>query len=151
MNVVHRGFAVIDAGLSAFLPEIVLIVLWGCVAGAAAMLLYRWTSNQKRIREAKHDLAHLRARMLSPGLPQREVMSLSIQNLKGSFGLLGRVIIPSLLSVVPVLLIASWLHTGHCCRALIAAGPQWMRGWEFPYFAAIFLVALALKIRLKIQ
>jgi hypothetical protein len=94
MDLVHRGFAGIDAALSAFLPEIVLIVLWGCVAGAVAMLLYRFTSNQKRIRDAKQDLARLRARMLSPGLAHREVMSLSIQNLKGSFGLLGRVIVP---------------------------------------------------------
>ena len=151
MGIVHRGFAAIDASLSAFLPEILLIVLWGCVAGAAAMLLYRQTSNQERIREAKKDITHLRARMLSPGLAQREVMSLSMQNLKSSFGLLGRVIVPSLLSVVPVLLIASWLHAGHCCRAFIDAGPQWIRGWEFPYFATIFLVALALKIRFKIQ
>ena len=151
MRVVHRGFATIDASLSTFLPEILLIVLWGCVAGAAAMLLYRQTSNQERIRESKKNITHLRARMLSPGLPQREVMSLSVQNLKSSFGLLGRVIVPSLLSVVPVLLIASWLQVGHCCRAFIDAGPQWVRGWEFPYFAAIFLVALALKIRFRIQ
>ena len=151
MSIVHRGFAAIDATLSAFVPEILLIVLWGCVAGVAAMLLYRQTSNQERIREVKKDITHLRARILSPGLAQREVMSLSMQNLKSSFGLLGRVIVPSLLSVVPVLLIASWLQAGHCCRAFIDAGPQWIRGWEFPYFAAIFLVALALKIRFKIQ
>ena len=151
MDVLHREFAPIDAGLSTFLPEIAIIILWGGIAGAASMLLYRWTSNQQKIRDAKQDLAQLRRRMLSPELTQREVMSLSMQNLKGSFRLLGRVIGPSLLSVAPVLLIASWLHAGHCCQTFIAAGPQWMRGWEFPYFVAIFLVALALKLRLGIQ
>lgn len=98
------------------LSETLLIVFWGSVAGALAMLLYRWTSNQQDIRDRKQKLAALRSRMRSPDLEQREIMDLSMQNLRSSIGLLGRVIGPSLLSALPVLLIASWLHAEHCCQ-----------------------------------
>jgi hypothetical protein len=232
------------------MSELLLVVFWGSVAGALAMLLYRWTSNQQDIRDRKQQLANLRSHMRSPDLEQREIMALSMQNLRGSLSLLGRVVGPSLLSAVPVLLIASWLHTEHCClrpapgdavtiryepksvpvqldtvstlsgpgikvvryqsakplidievggvrafqldlrsppigpvsvprwwnagfandgdyldpraaideltvdlqpKEFISAGPGWIRGWEFLYFVAIFVVALALKIGLKIQ
>jgi hypothetical protein len=237
-----------DAFFAEDLAAMGVIVLCGAISGVLAMLLYRWTSNQQKIRDTKAHLAQLRRRMLSPDLTQREVMQLSMQNLKVSLGQLGRVTGPSLLSMIPVLLIASWLHTEYCCRMprpgetvtvrhepvdapvkmqpaaassspgvdvvryderepivriesggvpafmldlrspptapvaekswwtsllrassldpraaleklsvdlppreFLSMGPGWLRGWEFLYFVTIFVVALALKLRLKIQ
>jgi len=42
-------FSWIDSVLAIILPSTLRIVLWGVLASLGSMLIYKWTSNQKRI------------------------------------------------------------------------------------------------------
>jgi hypothetical protein len=98
----------IDDGLAALLPALPRLVLWGAAAGAAAMAVYRLCSNQGRIRSQQQKVKQARGAMLAAG-PDASMLELSTANLKASFGLLGMVVLPGLVSALPVLLVLVWL------------------------------------------
>ncbi|MEN8128751.1 MAG: hypothetical protein ABFS45_00870 [Pseudomonadota bacterium] len=99
----------LDGLMAGWLSELVRICVWGFVSGAAAMLLYLVTSDQESIVVLKKETSDLRKRMLKEDLPYNEVMNLMKENLLVSFRFLRKVLTPSLLASIPVLLIALWL------------------------------------------
>jgi len=108
MNLIFPLLNGIDS-LLFFLPAVVRIALYGLICGAASILVYKWTSNQAAIGGLKTEAKALRDRLLDPNLSGTELKQTIFRNTKVSGLLVGRVLGPSLLSAVPVLLIAGWL------------------------------------------
>jgi hypothetical protein len=109
VNALFPALTVVDGLFASFMPALLRVLIWGGIAGALAMLVYKLASNQIVIARLKTETRNLRRRMLDPDLEQAEFARLMRMNLKTSFSLLGRTLLPGMLSTVPVLLIAAWL------------------------------------------
>lgn len=108
LNLVFPFLNGIDQAIS-FLPLIVRVALYGLVAGALSILVYKWTSNQQAIAALKAEAKGLRERLLDPNLSGTELKNTILRNTKVSGLLVGRVLGPSLLSAIPVIVLAGWL------------------------------------------
>jgi hypothetical protein len=102
----------LDVALASFLPLLSRVSLWGLLSGAAATALYAFASNQKAISTLKQEIRELRRRLLAAE-SQSEYAALAGKNLQVSITLLGKVIVPALLSALPVVVIAGWMDTYH--------------------------------------
>jgi hypothetical protein len=143
----------VDEVFSSFVPLIWRVSFWGLFAGVAAMVIYAFASNQQVISALKKETKELRSRLLSVE-SRSEYTVLAGKNLKVSVRLLGRVTIPALLSVLPVLVIAGWMDAYHAemlLEGLFSHLPRWASGWELPYFFSVTLGALAIKLVFKIH
>lgn len=116
LNLVFPLLNGIDSLLS-FLPAVLRIVLYGLICGAASILVYKWTSNQAAIAGLKAEARSLRDRLMNPDLSGTELKQTIFRNTKVSGLLVGRVLGPSLLSAVPVLVIAGWLALFYAYQA----------------------------------
>jgi hypothetical protein len=96
-------FSGIDGFLRGFLPLWAVLVLWGLMGGAAVMGLYALLSRQKRIRAKKEEIKQLQSLLKDDSLDFSGTLRLSKQNLMRSLELLGLVLFPSLLSMLPAL------------------------------------------------
>jgi hypothetical protein len=110
INALFPSLTAVDGLFAWVFPAALRVLIWGGIAGALAMLVYRFTSNQTAIARLKAETRDLRRRMLDPELEQSEFARLIRVNLKTSFSLLGKTVLPGLYSTVPVLLIATWLN-----------------------------------------
>jgi hypothetical protein len=124
INMLYPLYHWIDSGLAAVLPLAVRLVIWGGLAGAVSMTLYALVSPQQSITCVKEQLKALRVKSRDDSLEFSEFMALSRQNLKSSFYLLFLTVFPALLSALPVLITASWIHTEHGHRLPLAADAQ---------------------------
>ena len=109
LNLAFPVFNAIDSLLAVALPAVLRVVVWGGVSGALAMGLYWLLSDQEGVRQRQARMKDLRAEMKANEDDFQKVMALSRQNLKESFGLLGRVLGPGLLSGLPVLFVIAWI------------------------------------------
>lgn len=98
----------VDGVLAGVLPELPRLIVWGVATGAAAMAVYRLTSNQERIRARQGQAKAARAALLAAA-PEAPLLPLSLANLRASLALLGAVLLPGLASALPVLLVLVWL------------------------------------------
>ena len=89
------------------------IALLGLAAGTCAIVLYKLVSNQAKISSFKTTIRKLRREILKSDLEYSSFVQLNKQNFKTSFKLLGYTLGPAILSAIPVLIVASWLHTYH--------------------------------------
>jgi hypothetical protein len=110
VNALFPALTAVDGLFASFLPALLRVLVWGGIAGALAMWVYKLTSNQAAIARLKAETRDLRRRMLDPDLEQAEFARLIRVNLKASFSLLGKTVLPGMLSTLPVLLIAAWLN-----------------------------------------
>jgi len=110
LNAAFPVLTAVDGLFASLMTALPRIFAWGAIAGALAMLVYRLTSNQNAIARLKAETRSLRRRMLDPELEQTEFARLVRVNLKASFALLGKTLLPGMLSALPVLLIAAWLN-----------------------------------------
>jgi hypothetical protein len=113
INFAFPALTAVDGLFTPYVPALVRLLLWGAVAGALAMLVYRVASNQNAITHLKAETRALRRRMLDPDLEQSEFARLIRKNLKTSFKLLGKTLLPAMLSALPVLLVAAWMDTSY--------------------------------------
>jgi len=105
---------VVDGLLASFLPLVLRVSFWGLLAGVAAMAVYVLVSNQTAIGTLKKEIKEYRRRMsASSADSDSEYVALAGKNLKASVALLGKVIVPALLSALPVLVIAGWMDAYH--------------------------------------
>jgi|TARA_B100000315_G_scaffold170584_1_gene159117 hypothetical protein len=104
----------VDVWLAIYLPLWVRLVFYGLFAGIVAMWIYSTISNQDSIRLQKKMNRELRRKMLDPELENyNEYRRLAWLNLKTALSLLRNVLVPVLVSVVPVIIISVWLDTFH--------------------------------------
>ena len=114
LNAVFPVMNAVDAWLAGALPLIARVFLFGVVAGIAAMGIYAAASDQKAIPALKKNSRELRRKMLDPSIEEfSEFLKLARENFLLTFKLLGKVMGPVFLAVLPVLVIASWLDTFH--------------------------------------
>ncbi len=105
-------FSWVDAGMAP-LPPYLRLVIWGIVAGAATMWLYRAVSPQASIARSKQDQAAMRRRLDEFEGDIGEAWPLIAKLLRLSFGQLGRVLLPTLVAALPVLCLVVWISTAY--------------------------------------
>jgi hypothetical protein len=142
-------FNAIDQWCS-FLPAAARVALYGLIVGAAAMLIYRWISPQKKLRELKQEMADARRAMRGyNGTDAREMLRLSGRAIAPAFRQLLLVLVPTIIAAVPVVLVVWWLAATR--SQVWSVGPSWMHTWHTPFMLAVTVAALGLKFALKIQ
>lgn len=99
----------IDAALAIVLPVALRLVLWGGLAGAAAMALYAAVSDQAGIKAQKAAIAGLQGRLRAAQDDFALTMQLSRANLAASMRLLGKVTLPAVLTSLPPIFILVWV------------------------------------------
>jgi hypothetical protein len=111
INVLFPALNWLDAALKEVFPLVVRLVILGLVCGAMSILIYLALSNQERIAALKREGREIRSRLLSA--EPNEFAKLVGRNTKVSGLLLGRVLLPSLISALPVIVVAAWLAIYH--------------------------------------
>ena len=122
----------IDYWISLILPFVYRNLFWGLVAGLLAFIIYALFSNQSFITDIKTDIKSVRKKMFDPALDNKSDYNiLAKQNLNLSFKLLGKIFLPALLSIIPVLIIAIWYDMHHSysipfnqVKILVTAEPE---------------------------
>lgn len=120
LNLFYPVLDALDWSLG-FLPVVLRVVLLGVLSGAVAMGLYVLLSNQDSIRARKEEMQRIRGALAAARDDFNETMRLSKRNLAASFGLLGVVAGPAILSSLPLLIVIGWL-AAHYGYVLPAAG-----------------------------
>jgi hypothetical protein len=222
-------------GLLTSLPTLLRLVLWGAVAGALSMWLYRWISPQQRIARSRQEQLEARRSLDAFDGELAEAWPLIRRLLGLSLSHVGRVTGPAVVASLPVLCLLVWMSTayGHHYpaeppevrvspaplqgrwlpgrdqlprvrvtnasleplvevpvpapvpviekwhwwnalvgnpagyldaqnpaerleialprREIVSAGPDWMRGWEVPFFVSLIIASLLLKRLLHIH
>lgn len=101
----------IDGWLACLLPFVLRLMVWGALGGALSILVYAKLSPQASIKGLKKKIRGLQRKMLGLDLEFADFLRLSSENLKTSLRLFAAVLGPGLISVLPVLLLAVWIHT----------------------------------------
>ncbi|KJH79807.1 hypothetical protein MCB86_15285 [Pseudomonas sp. KSR10] len=105
-------FAAIDSLMAALMPAGARLVIWAIMAGAGTLLLYRLISPQARIGQAKRDAREARRRLNEFDGEFAEAGPLIRGQFSAAFRHLGLVLIPTLLSMLPLLALLTWIdHT----------------------------------------
>jgi hypothetical protein len=114
LNLLYPLLEALDRALG-FLPPGLRLATFGLGSGALAMGLYRLCSNQARIRAQKEEIQSIRSALKAAKDDFGETMRLSRRNLAASCRLLGIVVVPALVSSLPLLAVIGWLaaHYGH--------------------------------------
>lgn len=130
----------IDYWISLILPFIFRNLFWGLIAGILAFIIYAFFSNQSLIADIKSDIKSVRKKMFDPALDNKSDYNvLAKRNLTLSFKLLGKIFLPALLSIIPVLIIVIWYDMNHSYsipfnqdKILITAEPEETNLFIFP-------------------
>jgi hypothetical protein len=85
--------------------------MWGALAGTLSIIIYAKLSPQASIAKLKKKIRSLQRKMLSVDLEFADFLRLSRENLKTSLRLFATVLGPALVSALPVLFLAIWIHT----------------------------------------
>ncbi|MEC8083063.1 MAG: hypothetical protein VX146_00715, partial [Pseudomonadota bacterium] len=109
MEMILEGAGAIDAAIAVALPATPRVAFYGVLSGAASMGLYAVAANQRKIAGLKAELREIRAAMMAEEDELAEIGALLKRNLKLTLRLSGRVLGPSLLAALPVLVLAAWL------------------------------------------
>jgi uncharacterized membrane protein (DUF106 family) len=135
-----------------FLPPAVRIGMYAAVVGAIAMLIYRLISPQKRLAALKQQISESqRAMRAYEGTDFREVMRLCGRSIALALKQLGLVFGPTLIAALPVIWVMAWLETSFDGRHILHAGPGWLRTWHATFMVIISVVALAMKLLMRIH
>lgn len=112
-----------DAALGHVLPEEARLVLWAVLAGAASMGLYWLASPQRKLEQAKQDVARARSALAAYDGALGGIWPIMGRSLSTSFRHLGLALGPALVGSLPVLVLMGWM-AGHYGYELPAAGEQ---------------------------
>ncbi|MBL7248961.1 hypothetical protein [Alloalcanivorax marinus] len=137
-------FAAIDAGMATVLPGAARLAVWALLAGVGTLLLYRLLSPQQRIGGAKREAREARRALNGFDGEFSDAGPLIKAQFSTAFRHLGLVLIPTLISILPLLALLTWLE-GHYAYRLPAAGEtpavqavpatyqaQWIEGGDVP-------------------
>lgn len=115
IDLAYPALDLIDAGLALALPAWARVMAFGVVSALVTMGLYTALSNQQAIKAQKVRLKEIQGQLKASQDDLGETMRLTRANLATSFGILGRVIGPALLSSLPVIVVIGWLavHWSH--------------------------------------
>jgi uncharacterized membrane protein (DUF106 family) len=127
MSIANCTFPVlgeVDHFFAELFPPFIRVCIWGIISGSMSIGVYALLSPQKLIREKKSKIAELqRAFLKADDVEFRMVIALSVRNLKQSFSMLGMVLGPTILSLVPNLIILVWINVFYSYEEPIAGTP----------------------------
>ena len=103
----------VDSALSTVVPSALRIVLWGLIASFGSMLVYKWTSNQKRLAGLKVQALEIREAMNTFEGEMDELWPLLRRNLSVAWLRLALGLFPALIASIPVLLILVWMSNAY--------------------------------------
>jgi len=107
-------FAALDRGMLGLgLPAALRLVLWAALAGAGTLLLYRLLSPQTAIGQAKREAREARQALAEFDGEMDEAGVLLRRQFSAAFRHLGLVILPTLISLLPLLALLSWLEQSY--------------------------------------
>ncbi len=114
INIVFPVINKIDYWISFLLTSPLQNLFWGLFAGALAFIVYLTLSNQSMISNIKDEMKLVRKQMFDPSLEKKsEYNILAKRNLTLSFKLLGKIFLPAILSIIPIVIIAIWYDMHH--------------------------------------
>ena len=96
-------FATLDAGLATVLPAVARLAVWAALAGVGTLFLYKWLSPQGRIGEAKRAAREARRALNGFDGEFGDAGPLIRDQFVTAFRHLGLVVIPTLISILPLL------------------------------------------------
>jgi hypothetical protein len=102
-------FELIDEAFAGILGDTARIILWGIAAGAASMGIYRLTSPQKKIEQAKSDSVAARKALSSYDGDFDGILPLAGRSLATSLRHFGLALGPALLGSLPVIFVMAWM------------------------------------------
>ena len=108
----------IDVVLALAVPAWAVVALWGLLAGAACMGVYALTSSQESIKAQKAKTAAAKETLAAAADDNPEHWRLAAAALGGSLRVLGLIVFPTLLSIIPVVYVA--LHVDRAYGTLPA-------------------------------
>jgi len=114
-------FSAIDGGLETFLPATLRLVVWAAIAGVGTLFLYRWVSPQGKIGSAKREARAARKRLNEFDGEFSDAGPLIRHQFVSAFKHLGLVFLPTLVSILPLLALLTWLES-YYAHALPAEG-----------------------------
>lgn len=91
------------------LPELARLMLWALLAAAVSMTLYRLTSPQAALRQIRGRRAELQARLRDFDGPLGGAMPLLASSLRLAFAQLLRVLWPTAVAALPLIVLIVWL------------------------------------------
>jgi predicted AlkP superfamily phosphohydrolase/phosphomutase len=99
----------VDTALAIALPSSLRIATWGLLAALLSMLIYKWTSNQKRLAQLKEQAVEIRNRLNAFEGEMEELWPILLSNLSNAWRRLGLGLLPALIASIPVVLILAWM------------------------------------------
>ncbi|PAU62061.1 hypothetical protein [Pseudomonas indica] len=106
-------FAALDDGMALVFPPAARLLLWAALAGAGTLLLYRWLSPQAAIGRAKREAREARQRLQEFDGEIGEAGPLIRGQFRAAFRHLGLVILPTLISMLPLLALLNWIDKAY--------------------------------------
>lgn len=144
-------FAAIDGGMASVLPALARLALWALLASIITMELYRLLSPQMKIAELKARFAERKQALDSFDGDFEEAWPMMRGMLGAAFMRVGIVLPGTLLAAVPLLLLLIWVDGAYASAEVLPFGPDWARGWEFSFIAAMIIFSLIYKNVRRIQ
>lgn len=139
----------LDDLLSPWAPELLRIVIWGCLSAAFSMGLYAKLSPQKKLLLLKEEQKASRKQLMSYDGEWDGLSTLIKRDLSLSLKQMGLIFLPFVLSVAPVVVLMTYLLDIYT-STYTSFGPEWMRGFEFWYILSLLVVSLYLKFKFHI-
>ena len=102
-------FAAIDSLMASLLPAGARLFIWAAMAGAGTLLLYRLISPQARIGQAKREAREARRRVSEFDGEIADAGPLIRGQFGAAFRHLGLVLVPTLISMLPLLALLTWM------------------------------------------
>ena len=144
-------FQAVDARFAWLLGDHLRLALWAVGSGALSMLLYKFTSPQRQIRELDVQAAGIRQALARHDGEFTEALPLIRNNLAVSLKRLRVALAPSLLAGLPIVACLIGLDAVYCEFECLPLGPQWLRWWVVGYLIVSSSAALATKFALRIK
>lgn len=114
-------FSAIDGGLEGFVPATLRLAIWAAIAGIGTLFLYRLLSPQGKIGTAKREARAARKRLNEFDGEFSDAGPLIRAQFVSAFKHLGLVFLPTLVSILPLLALLTWLES-YYAHALPAEG-----------------------------
>ncbi len=102
---------IIDGWFAGVLPLAFRLSIWGALAGILSIIIYAKLSPQASIKKLKKKTKSLQREMLNVDLEFADFLRLSKENLKTALRLFITVLGPAIVSALPVIFLAIWIHT----------------------------------------
>jgi predicted AlkP superfamily phosphohydrolase/phosphomutase len=106
----------IDDVLLGFLPSAVRIAIWGILASLGSMLIYKWTSNQKRLAELKVQAREINEKLHAFEGEFEDLWPILSRNLSVAWRRLGLGLLPAMIAGIPVIFILAWMSNAFDSR-----------------------------------